>query len=542
MRPDVDIMMIGFRDKEGTKVKSRKRAAIGIKWRILLCLIAALLWENVVWVYAAENQDGLQAGDVVLLQISIDGEEAVAYLECENEIVSAEAQIAQYPCGDVQVSKAEDLSIHTIFMVDNSLSVTESNRDNIKDILRQYVQTMPEQEVISLAVFGEDIHFLCEKSGDTQEMISLIEEIEFHDQDTYLTDYLYQILEKIENDTMFTRFIVISDGVDNKTLGITKEELSERLKEIPKPIYTIGHMYKDNIAELKNMFALSRATGGKELLIEDFDNIAPIVDQIHDFSKLYACRIQIPGDVMDGSNRHVLVDLHTEKGDLKVTGEVPMPFGHMEQEPEIEEPVAESVEKPEAIPEPAPLVEAKPLKEPENDADQVNDGGTQGVGEKIIIVALVLVIVLAVYLFYRQKRKSKIVKEKKKAVEPVIVQKPKIPEPEEQEDATMMIEGRYLLILRDRMDSSRIFRYPLDNHVIVGRNIDMVQIAVDYSLTVSGQHCEFYVQQNRFFLRDMNSINHTYLNGRRINGASEITSGSIVRLGDVEFDVEIIPI
>lgn len=528
-------------DEEGTKVKNKKKTVALRKWRILLWMLAVLLWRNAVLAYAAEDDDGAQAQQTALLQISVDGEDAVAYLECGDGIASAEAQIAQYPCGDVQVSKAQDICVHTIIMVDNSLSVTEPNRDKIKDILRQYVQTMPKQEIVSLAVFGEDIQFLCEESDDTQKMLTLIDEIDFHDQDTYLTDYLYQLLEEIETDAAFTRFIVISDGVDNKTIGITKEELYDRIKEIARPIHTIGHIYKENTEQLKNMFALSRATSGKDMLMEDYDSITPMVDQMHDFSALYACRFPIPEEVKDGANRHVLLKLHTEKGDMEVSGEVPMPFGLVEKEPE--EPVTEPVKEPEVIPEPEPVPEAapKPPQEPVIDTEEANDDG-QNMNDKAVIGVLVLVFAVAVYLLYRQKRKSRTVKEKKKPTAPVTVQKPEPMVPEEQEDATVMIEGRYLLTLRDRMDAKKVFRYPLDGRVIVGRSIDMVQIPVDYNQTVSGQHCEFYTKDNHFFVRDMNSANHTYLNGKRIGGAVEIVSGCRVRLGEVEFDVEIMPI
>ncbi len=112
----------------------------------------------------------------------------------------------------------------------------------------------------------------------------------------------------------------------------------------------------------------------------------------------------------------------------------------------------------------------------------------------------------------------------------------------QEKDETMFLGGRYLLVLRDRTNPGKIFRYPLDGHVVIGRNIDIVQIAVDYNRTVSGQHCEFYMKNNRCFIRDMNSINHTYLEGKMINGEHEILSGNTVRIGEVEFSVEIMPI
>ena len=58
-------------------------------------------------------------------------------------------------------------------------------------------------------------------------------------------------------------------GVDNKSIGYTKEELYAALEKMPYPIYTVGCTYKENNEQLKNMFALSRMTGGASWLLDD---------------------------------------------------------------------------------------------------------------------------------------------------------------------------------------------------------------------------------------------------------------------------------
>ena len=284
-----------------------------------MALFALLLLENGTRVCAAP------AGS--LLQILTDAQEIVSYIECDGAVTSADAQVAQYPCESVEVGGPESIRVHTVILLDNSLSVTEDNRKRIREILRRYVGNLPENEVVSLATFGEDLQFLAEKSGDEDELTGWIDAIEFHDQDTYLTDFLYQALEKIEKDPEYTRFIVISDGVDNKAIGITKEELTDKLKETSRPVYTIGHKYGENSDQLKNMFALSRITNGKEQLIEDFEDTAQIADEIHDFSNVYSLRMDIPQEVMDGAGKSVLLNIHGRAGDLELTGEVSMPFG-----------------------------------------------------------------------------------------------------------------------------------------------------------------------------------------------------------------------
>lgn len=505
-------------------MKNEKRIKF---WMIIFAIL--ILWGGVREVYAAVGGS--------LLQISTDGEDIIAYLECDSKIHSAKAQVAQYPCENVELVMPGDISIHTVIMMDNSLSVTESNRENIRNILRKYVQELPEKEMVSLAVFGEEIQFLTEKSQNVEELTQLIDGIEFHDQDTYLTDFLYQALQKIENDPDFTRFIVISDGVDNKAIGITKEELTDRLKESSRPIYTIGHIYGENDSQLKNMFALSRVSNGKELLIEDFEDISLIAKEVHDFSGLYALKTEIPQDVMDGGNRHVLLSLSTDGGDWEITGEAPMPFGLIEK--------AEAVPEPTQEPTPNPTIQStpEPTLAPEPTPASVKESG--GLGLEKVIGVIVLILAIIVFYFYQKRNKSD-KKKKKPGKKPVTPVKPTKPETESGnkpvEEETVILDGRYLLVLRDRLSPEKIFRYPLDGNVIVGRNVDRVQVAIDSSRTISGQHCEFYVKANRFFVRDLNSINHTYLDGKMIKGEAEVVSGSIVKLGEAEFCIEIMPI
>lgn len=499
---------------------------------LLSMFIILLFFSNAGQVYAAS--------DCQLLQIVVNDNEVVSYIECDSDISEVNGQIAQYSCENIEICGSENISIHTIIMLDNSLSITENNRANIKNILKQYAQGMTETEMISLATFGEDIQFLTEKSQDMEEILQSIDAIEFYNQDTYLTDYLFQLVEEIKNAPEYTRFIIISDGVDNKAIGITKEELIAELNDTSRPIYTIGHIYKDNSSELKNMFALSRLTVGKEFLIEDFEDISLIADEIHDFSGLYSVKMEIPREVMDGDKRSVLLNISTNDGEAEVTGEVAMPFTLAEKTVEVE---------PEPTPEPAPEPTPKPAKaptpEPVTMEPEPVEEDAADIGTGKILVAVILLIVAVILLLYQQKMKNNTARQNRKS-KIVMSDKPSVQETfpvyASSENETTMLEGRYLLVLRDRVNPERIFRYPMDQKVIIGRNIDKVQIAIDYSLTVSGQHCEFYIKNNRFYLRDMNSANHTYLDEKMVNGEVEVVSGNVVRLGEVEFSIEILPI
>ena len=143
------------------------------------------------------------------------------------------------------------------------------------------------------------------------------------------------------------------------------------------------------------------------------------------------------------------------------------------------------------------------------------------------------------------KEKNKKV-EKKKRTEPVveipIVTEEKAFEEAVDDDATVMMDGRYLLVLKDVKDNSKIFKYPMDEKIIIGRNVDKANIVIDYNRAVSGQHCEIYTMANRFFIKDLNSANHTYVNQKVCIGETEIFQGCTIKLGDLELEVEIVAI
>ena len=55
---------------------------------------------------------------------------------------------------------------------------------------------------------------------------------------------------------------------------------------------------------------------------------------------------------------------------------------------------------------------------------------------------------------------------------------------------------------------------------------------------ISRQHCEFYEVENTLCIRDLSSLNGTFVGGIRIEEAS-LESGDVLMIGSTEFKVEI---
>lgn len=509
-----------------------------------------MVWAAALSMLFGNSIMAMAAGDYKVLQINATQEQITAYIEGNSDIEEAACQVGMIPCETVEYTKFSDgtLTLHTIVLFDNSLSITEESKEKAQSILKAYFQNKNANEYVSLATFGEDIQFLAERTNDSEQLITALESIQHNDQDTYLTDVLYDLLDTLSQDE-YTRFVVMSDGVDNKSIGITKEELLTKLETNAHPIYTLGHVYKSNDSQLENMFALSRVTGGNSFLMDEVEDITVIVDELVNVNDLVCIKANIPQDVKDGSSKSLLFTLTGGAGVSEVKAEVEMPFSIKEEPESVEVTTVEETEPVETTVEAVETI-VETIEEPATETVVENEKED---GDNTTVIAAVVLIAAAVLLLIKnkkdkkdgtgeEKKSKKNKKEKAVAVEvpmpePIVESAPYIPDA----DATIMLERRYMLVLRDAHDPAKIFKYPLDSQVTLGRNVDKVNIAIDYNKTVSGMHCEIFVRNSHFYVRDLNSANKTYVNGQIVQMETEIRSGCMIALGEVELSVEIIP-
>lgn len=55
---------------------------------------------------------------------------------------------------------------------------------------------------------------------------------------------------------------------------------------------------------------------------------------------------------------------------------------------------------------------------------------------------------------------------------------------------------------------------------------------------ISRNHCTIYETRNALCIQDLNSSNHTYLNGNLLSSAAYLKNGDVLRLGDTELRVQ----
>ena len=91
-----------------------------------------------------------------------------------------------------------------------------------------------------------------------------------------------------------------------------------------------------------------------------------------------------------------------------------------------------------------------------------------------------------------------------------------------------------LVVLQDVHDASRIYGCDLAKPVVAGRDAASCNIVIEGDKSISRQHCRFVRNGMACYVEDLNSYNHTYVNGIMITGAVPLRAGDQLRLGNLE--------
>lgn len=466
-----------------TREKLCKRVVSGI-----LCVWIVVM--GIVCQAAAEEK-------TAILQSILKDDNICLFICGLDEYENVSGQVGREP---VEIAgSGSDISIHTIILLDNSLSVTKDSMGKVKEILRQYAEKKSDKEKVSLAVYGTDIQYLTEEETDSAKLMEALENVVNEDKDTYLTDVLYDELQKLSGKTEYTRFLVITDGVDNKAIGYTKEELADYLKENAYPVYSIGCTYKNNEEQLKNLFAISRLTKAGYYLLDDNEEYGEIVESLCE--PVTCVEIRIPDELKDGSVKNILLTFEGAESTVEISEELTMPFGLKEAEP-----ITEPIETPSPEPDPTPEVEStpsptQPTQEPVEETPEQDSQIDLVSIAAIVVIGIALISLFILNLRKKSKtgngRKEK--NKKEKTVEnPVMEDESEhtvLAESAADAGATVFLNNRdntkYIVVLRDRQNPDRVFRYPLSNKVLVGRKYgDGINIVLNYEGTVSARHCD----------------------------------------------------
>ena len=93
------------------------------------------------------------------------------------------------------------------------------------------------------------------------------------------------------------------------------------------------------------------------------------------------------------------------------------------------------------------------------------------------------------------------------------------------------------LLLREKLHPENHYQVFLHSEVRIGRGKNC-QFRLD-DRSVSREHCRIYEHNNDFYVQDLGSSNHTFVNGIMTRGSVLLRNHSIIRIGNVELTAEL---
>ncbi len=508
------------------KVRKGIQAVVAGLWAMVLCGS----------VYAAA-----QPGEI--LSFGTEDTNIVLFLQNPGEEYELRCQVGTSEAEKIESHRIteEDIPMETIILIDNSLSVAEKYRPFIRETLSELAANRMEGERFTVAVFSDQLSYLLQDCTDYMQVRQTVEDITYQNQETYLTDILYELLTDLnEKETSsLRRIVIVSDGVDNKYIGYTKEELYAQLEKTPYPIYTLGCTYKENNEALKNMFVLSRMTGGESWLLDEVSEPLTIVNGIAAVNQAVKVTVTPKKAECDGTKKGISIEVAAEGGDFRDSVELLMPFTLIEETAADTEVPAKSVT----------VMETTQAKEEETDAMK------SVFPLPLLLVGVVVILVgggiVAAVIIMKEKKEEAERFVSAPFAEPADKQVEKkenritefagAGKPIEKKDTVYLWKdiSSHTLTLADVSNPARSFEVSLEAPVLVGYNGNC-QICLNYDETVSGEHCLIYREGGKYYVQNKSRTNGTLLNGKKIVECEEIDTGCVLGIGRLRMKVSIL--
>lgn len=456
----------------------------------------------------------------------------------EDEIT---ALVGKNACKVSDISQIRDdgTIIKSLVLIDNSVKSIDDSQSLFSEFLESYVADKSAIEQVSMAVFGENVTNIIDYTDDYYSLINAIRGLTYGQQSTLLTDVLYDIVDEIasQDDLDYHRIILLTDGVEDEAIGITRDELFDKLKEFPIPIYVLGCKVDGNTNELENVFSLSRRTGAKSYILNDVEKKLEIAEELKKDESILKVSLNLDIQLLDGSEKAVKLS----NGQSSATIDIRMPQAEVKIRQEKNK--TDSTDAVKVTVTPAPIVETiEDEAEPEKDNSLFGFIKNNWVyfaigGGVLLILIIVLIFVLC------RKKKDNDIDERNEFYQ--------MPAPDLESDATLKVnyapdveEGSTVhlwdsrssyVTLKDVNRPDMVFRQMINGSITIGRSPSKNLIVIDYDKTISGQHCVITYRDGMFYILDSGSSNGTFVNNEKINGERNIRNNDIITVGQTSF-------
>jgi len=461
-----------------------------------------------------------------------------------------------------------NVTAQTLVLIDNSLSVSKVNREISKLTLKYLFTHTPEKRAYCFMPFSHDFEYIQNYTSDYVALEDMADRLEYENKETSITDVLTKVLDEWERSDFACRdIVIITDGLEEESINYEKEELYYLLEHNSYPVYVICLDQENNKEVVKNLSAICRLSRGKLLHTEfegsDAEVEKTLSEQLLKEMNAYAeTNWAVYEDEVPEINNNISNE--NENGEEKET------------EKNIEGTIGNEIT--EVIKVDNPLIngysdnsdEAGVLYEISND-EIIGSPVSYAVTGVIVFTVLVGIFLIACVII-RHKRKlaredeeyKRLIRRKMNEGQSLEGSFEDIPgmscarrqfnqnKGEDDVGQTVALvnrvnheapdtETRLLfadlpsgeITFEDANDPSKYFKIPAGNRIVLGRLNSHCDIAFEYDDSVSSKHCEIYVRDNDWFVKDLESSNGTWVNGEKVYTEKKLLSGDLLQLGSL---------
>lgn len=439
--------------------------------KIILTVIAIILTviNYSIIIYAAT--------DTSIVKYIISDTQISAYINTKT--ADCMAMIGTTPCEIISYEQAENMLSNTLILVDTSGSIPKAVQDKTSEFLSELIDGKIENERYAIASFGTDITYLCDYTSDRYELSKTVEKLDYSEKYTYIYSTIDNVLKNIGED-VFTKIIVISDGVENSKDGITYDEILKTVSDTNCPIYTIG-IENNNQENLKKFYSFSRNSAAESFTLTSDTDISEACGIVNECRNYTCITIDIPDGLADGSIKY-----------LKINGE------NFECGVDIRMPVIAKEKIETSISETYPSIETT-----QEDTKVSVSEKASGKTSIIIICGVAIIAVITIILIVKFK------KNKSNLSEPTAIEPGSVPT-EITPPSTLI--GDHTVKLTDINAPEHSYRCALGQGVIVGRDSKQCMVALDYDGYISRRHIKIYCKNSKFYVENLSGNQDAVVN------------------------------
>jgi len=515
-----------------------------------------------------------------LSQVSVVPPDITAYLEIldadgykaeniDSDQVSASIGSQQAVIDDLKDFSKSGGGTGLILLVDISSSLTEREFTQMRTVLKTWINAMSGKDKTAIMTFGKDVKVVRDFTDNKEILREIVDNLRPTDNQTQLHSGLVQAMElgrRTDPGIPIRRAIItLTDGEDDFPGGMTKQEVLDRMRIDPVPIYAVGFYQPPKTSRkegfLKSLGEFARTSGGAYFRAEA-NNLAEVFSKTRQkIQEVYELELTCKGCNWDGSPRRLQIALSSGSKILNAGMDIRLfakttkkpekvASGSAEEkrqpgQPEMKAPGTEQQTEP-----PKKEVKKNETTEEENDVEEKFSLSwwlflVGGIGVLCLVILMLVV---------RRKRglreplvsDSSLSKADPSEANPVIdlaavqegIAAKELP-PVSPVTPVSPPLGKRLRFTVIRGSSRAPIEIDIGDRLVIGRskNCDIV-LAEDKE--VSRTHCELSLERGLINIVDLGSQNGTMVNGVPIIGSYQLKDDDIILVGKTELRLNIL--